>query len=136
MSSECRLLRIIDLTEEGKTITACQGCSASSLKPILNVGNLPMVNDFTTDANSAYNKPRFPANLLFCTNCDLVQLGFLVEQKLVFPPNYSYTSGSTQLKLDNFADLFLSSKSLIDFTTRPLVVPPQLLVVGLLQQVV
>ena len=41
---------------------------------------------------------------------------------MAFPPNYSYTSGSTQLKLDNFQDLFDDSKSLIDLTAQPLIV--------------
>ena len=81
-----------------------------------------MVNDFTPDANSAFNSPRFPADWLICSSCDLVQLGFLLDQQMAFPPNYSYTSGSTQIKLDNFRDLFDNSKSLIDLTAQPLIV--------------
>jgi len=115
-------LQAINLTENGKRITDCQGCGANSLELILNVGNIPMVNDFKPDANSAFNSPRFPADWLICSSCDLVQLGFLLDQQIAFPPNYSYTSGSTQLKLDNFLDLFDDSKSLIDLTTQPLIV--------------
>ena len=110
------------MTENGRRITNCQGCGANSLELILNVGNIPMVNDFAPDANSAFNSPRFPADWLICSSCDLVQLGFLLDQQMAFPPNYSYTSGSTQLKLDNFQDLFDDSKSLVDLTAQPLIV--------------
>ena len=110
MNSLKRRISAVNLTESGKKIDCCQGCGASSLKLIMNVGNIPLVNDFIPDANSAFSKPRFPANWLICTKCDLVQLGFIVERQLIFPPNYSYTSGSTQLKVDNFQDLFNISK--------------------------
>jgi SAM-dependent methyltransferase len=88
----------------------------------MNVGDIPMVNGFTSDAHAAVNSTRFPADWLICSNCDLVQLGFLLDQQTAFPPNYSYTSGSTQLKLDNFRDLFNESQSLVNLTPQSLIV--------------
>ena len=82
----------------------------------MNVGDIPMVNGFTSDAHAAVNSTRFPADWLICSNCDLVQLGFQVKRQIIFPQNYSYTSGATQLKLENFRDPFNESQSLVNLT--------------------
>ena len=43
-----------------------------------------------------------------CTarSCELVQLGLAVDPVIIFPPEYPYTSGTTKLLRDNFADLY------------------------------
>ena len=38
--------------------------------------------------------------------CHLAQLGFAVRSEVLFPPDYPYTSGSTQVLRENFADLY------------------------------
>jgi SAM-dependent methyltransferase len=47
----------------------------------------------------------FPAELLYCPACHLVQLGYAVDPRLLFPPEYPYTSGTTRVLRENFADL-------------------------------
>jgi SAM-dependent methyltransferase len=51
-------------------------------------------------------EPWYPAELLVCSDCHLAQLGFAVEPEVLFPPGYPYTSGSTRVLRDNFADLY------------------------------
>ena len=51
-------------------------------------------------------EPWYPAELLVCRACHLAQLGFVVDPVLLFPPGYPYTSGSTRVLRDNFADLY------------------------------
>ena len=56
----------------------------------------------------------FPTDLLCCSKCELVQLGTVVDPKIIFPPEYPYTSGMTRLLRDNFADLYGESSALLN----------------------
>jgi hypothetical protein len=67
-------------------------------------------------------QPWFPTNLLHCRNCDLVQLGLAVDPVIIFPPEYPYTSGTTKLLRDNFADLHRESAALLGLGADDLVV--------------
>ncbi len=49
--------------------------------------------------------PTYPADVLKCGRCGLVQLGEIVDPELIFPPDYPYRSGTTKSLRDNFADL-------------------------------
>ena len=67
-------------------------------------------------------QPWFPTNLLHCRNCDLVQLGLAVDPVIIFPPEYPYTSGTTKLLRDNFADLQRESAAMLSLSKDDLVV--------------
>jgi hypothetical protein len=43
--------------------------------------------------------------VLHCGTCSLVQLGLIVDPGILFPPEYAYTSGTTRILRDNFAQL-------------------------------
>src|SRR5262249_27687026 len=63
-----------------------------------------------------------PTNLLHCRNCDLVQLGLAVDPSIIFPPEYPYTSGTTKLLRDNFADLSRESIAMLSLGNDDLVI--------------
>ena len=67
-------------------------------------------------------QPWFPTNLLHCRNCELVQLGLAVDPVIIFPPEYPYTSGTTKLLRDNFADLHRESAAMLGLGDKDLVV--------------
>jgi hypothetical protein len=67
-------------------------------------------------------QPWFPTNLLHCRNCELVQLGLAVDPVIIFPPKYPYTSGTTKLLRDNFADLHRESAAMLGLSEKNLVV--------------
>src|SRR4029077_5754127 len=67
-------------------------------------------------------QPWFPTNLLHCRNCELVQLGLAVDPVIIFPPDYPYTSGTTKLLRDNFADLASESAAMLGLGKDDLVV--------------
>jgi SAM-dependent methyltransferase len=87
-------------------ISACQICGESDLRSALFLGFLPPVNSMRPLDAPADAEPWYPAELLVCTACHLAQLGFVVEPAVLFPPGYPYTSGSTRVLRDNFADLY------------------------------
>jgi SAM-dependent methyltransferase len=87
-------------------ISACQICGGSDLRSALFLGFLPPVNSMRPLGDAAEAEPWYPAELLVCPACHLAQLGFIVEPSVLFPPGYPYTSGSTRVLRDNFADLY------------------------------
>ncbi len=64
----------------------------------------------------------FPAEMLRCPDCTLVQLGFVADPALLFPPEYPYTSGSTKILRENFADLYRNVQPLVDLKAESFIV--------------
>lgn len=85
-------------------ITKCQICY-NDLYVFFNVGYLPPVNTMVPVGSRLDESIVYPAELLHCSHCRLVQLGYEAKQDIVFPPTYSYTSGTTKLLRDNFYEL-------------------------------
>ena len=70
----------------------------------------------------ADEEPWFPAELLVCPTCHLAQLGFAADPAVLFPPGYPYTSGSTRVLRENFADLQLEATERLGLVPDDLVV--------------
>lgn len=83
----------------------CQICGGTDLEPILFLGNLPPVNTMPVIGERPREQAGYPAELLRCSHCELVQLGLVVDARILFPPEYPYTSGTTKILHTNFADL-------------------------------
>ena len=103
-------------------IECCQICGHAPLQNVLSLGYMPPVNQMVPIGQVPRQQPWFPTNLLHCTNCDLVQLGIAVDPAIIFPPEYPYTSGTTRLLRDNFADLQRESAAMLGLGKDDLVV--------------
>lgn len=86
-------------------VDRCQVCSHQDLEPVLFLGFMPPVNRMQTTGGALYEQPSYPAQVLYCPNCQLVQLGLIVDPGVLFPPSYPYTSGRTANLHRNFTDL-------------------------------
>ncbi|HUE86562.1 MAG TPA: class I SAM-dependent methyltransferase [Vicinamibacterales bacterium] len=100
----------------------CQGCNAGPLEPILFLGYLPPVNAMPLVGSRPTEQPSYPAQLLRCSRCELVQLGLIVDPAILFPPEYPYTSGTTKILRDNFAQLATEVHAELDLERTALVV--------------
>lgn len=100
----------------------CQICDNPDLESVLFLGFLPPVNGFRPIGERPQEQPSYPAELLYCGNCDLVQLGLVVDPKIIFPPGYPYTSSTTRILRENFAQLYTEARSLIHLGPEDLVV--------------
>jgi hypothetical protein len=89
---------------------------------VLSLGYMPPVNQMVPIGQPARQQPWFPTNLLHCRQCELVQLGLAVDPVIIFPPEYPYTSGTTKLLRDNFADLQRESAAMLGFGPNHLIV--------------
>ena len=94
-------------------VECCQVCGHAPLDDVLSLGYMPPVNQMVPIGQVPRQQPWFPTNLLHCRNCDLVQLGLAVDPVIIFPPEYPYTSGTTKLLRDNFADLHRESAAML-----------------------
>ena len=94
-------------------VEECQICGHAPLDRVLSLGYMPPVNQMVPIGAVPRQQPWFPTDLLHCTQCELVQLGLAVDPVIIFPPEYPYTSGTTKLLRDNFADLYRESSSLL-----------------------
>lgn len=86
-------------------VDRCQVCDAPDLQKILFLGYLPPVNTMPLIGTPLAEQPAYPAELLYCPRCTLAQLGLIVDPAILFPPTYPYTSGTTKILRENFAEL-------------------------------
>ena len=87
-------------------VERCQVCGSHDLRSILFVGFLPPVNTMAPIGTRPNEQPAYPAELLQCPTCRLVQLGLTVDPAVLFQPHYAYTSGTTKILRENFAELY------------------------------
>lgn len=105
-----------------KPVTACQICGSKDLDSILFLGYLPPVNQMHNVATQPAEQPSYPAELLYCDNCHLVQLGLIVDKEVLFPPEYPYTSSTTKVLRDNFAELYNECSKIIGLKKDDLII--------------
>jgi hypothetical protein len=87
-------------------VEKCQVCSSTDLEPVFFVGYLPPVNGMPLVGDQPREQPAYPAQVLSCRRCKLAQLGLVVDPEILFPPSYPYTSGTTKILRENFAELY------------------------------
>ena len=104
------------------TVDACQVCNGQDLSRALFLGYLPPVNQMRVIGQVPDEQPAYPAQLLVCAKCQLVQLGLVVDKSILFPPEYPYSSGTTKILRDNFAALYAECKTLVKLGADDLIV--------------
>lgn len=100
----------------------CQVCDAKDPQSVLFLGYLPGVNTMRPVDSLLDEEASYPAEMRYCRRCHLVQLGFAVDPAILFPPDYPYTSGTTRILRENFAELYQESSRLLGLKKEDLVV--------------
>src|SRR2546421_2284030 len=103
-------------------VECCQVCAHAPLASVLSLGYMPPVNQMVAIGEVPRQQPWFPTTLLYCENCELVQLGLAVDPAIIFPPEYPYTSGTTKLLRDNFAELYAEAAAMLGLGPQDLIV--------------
>ena len=103
-------------------IAGCQVCDAQDLESVLFLGYLPPVNTMRAIGSLLHEESAFPAEMRYCRHCHLVQLGYAVDPNVLFPPDYPYTSGTTRVLRDNFAELQREVQAMLGLDKTDLVV--------------
>ena len=95
---------------------------STDLRSVLFIGFLPPVNTMEAIGARPNEQPAYPAELLYCPESKLMQLGLIVDPAVLFPPHYAYTSGTTRILRENFAELYREVMRLYPIDARALVV--------------
>lgn len=85
-------------------ISSCRSCNCTNLVPVLCLGNLPLANSLLSKDQIEQSEARYPLNLVFCTNCSLVQITETVPREKLFR-EYLYLSSFADTALDNAKNL-------------------------------
>jgi len=83
----------------------CRMCESSKVEKFLDLGNIPLVDRFLTAEELNKTEKLFPLNVHICTDCGLVQLGYVVPAKELFNENYAYEAGITKGRRQNHFEL-------------------------------
>lgn len=86
-------------------ITNCQICNHDNLENILSLGHHPPIHSHMDAKKMREPEITFPLNLCRCPNCELLQLDYIGDPKIIFPPEYPYQTGLTNMLVKNFQSL-------------------------------
>lgn len=114
--------KLVTGTDSSVVVERCQVCDHPELDPVLFLGYLPPVNQMHPIGEWPREQPAYPALWLSCPRCQLVQLGLIVDPKILFPPEYPYTTGTTRILRENFAELCEECKTIIPLDPSDLIV--------------
>ena len=79
----------------------CRLCNSKKIKKVISLGKTPPANGFLKKKELLKKENFIPLDIFFCTNCSHLQLGSVVDPKLLFN-NYVYVSGTSKVFLDHF----------------------------------
>jgi len=105
-----------------KTITHCQISNSKDLKSLIFLGYLPPVNTLRKINSKISEEIFFPAEMLYSEKSKLAQLGCIVDKKILFPKSYPYTSSTTKILRQNFADLYNHTISITKLDKNDLII--------------
>src|SRR3989344_2422071 len=98
-------------------VTKCQICKSKNLKMVLRYGNQPIVQAYLTKEQLLQPETTYPLNLIYCAGCGLLQLDYIPDPKIVFPKNYPYRTGLTNMLIRNFRQL--AEKVIPEYQLKP-----------------
>ena len=122
MAIDSKLTKWAAGTGSSVVVESCQVCDHPDLDSILFLGYLPPVNRMNPIGAKPHEQPSYPAQLLYCLQCHLVQIGLTIDPQVLFPPEYPYTSSTTKILRNNFAELYVECGEIIDLSQEDLVV--------------
>ena len=88
-----------------KRIYKCHISGSENLEMILSLGLIPPVNQMTKIDQKPKEQIFYPTEIYYSPVSKLVQLGITVDQKILFPKEYPYTSSTTKILRENFSEL-------------------------------
>jgi len=86
-------------------------CLKSSLLKVVELTPTPPGNNFVSEDRLNLMEERYPLDLYFCKNCHHVQLGHVVDPRILYQNNYSYVSSTSRgflNHLQNYAQYMIN----------------------------
>lgn len=87
-----------------KTQTTCRSCHQQEMKIFLNLGRTPPTDVLLTEEQLGLPELTPPLEVVFCTNCTLVQLTVSVSPKYLFGKDYPYFFSVSKTLQEHFGN--------------------------------
>lgn len=91
-------------------VKECRICFSKKLLPVIDLGNQPIPNGFLKKEALKQKEPQYPLSVVFCPNCSLMQLDYLVDPKIMFK-NYLYIPSASKTRIEYFKEM---AKEIVD----------------------
>ena len=87
--------------------TKCRMCDSKSLEKVMALTPTPPGNNFLSKVELDFPEPAYPLELYFCQECHHVQLGHVVDPKILYQKDYFYVSGTSSKFVEHLNDYAL-----------------------------
>lgn len=81
----------------------CRACGSEQVEPILSFGKTPLADALLTGEQLTADEISAPLDVVFCTQCSLVQITATVPPEILFCRDYPYFSSVSKALLQHFA---------------------------------
>jgi len=82
-------------------IKQCRICKSKDLIDVIDLGKQPIPNGFLSGEELKLKERKYPLAVVFCSNCSLMQLKYLVNPKTMFK-NYLYIPSASKTRIEYF----------------------------------
>ena len=76
--------------------SCCQICGNTDLQEVIDLGHQPLCDTLLSQEDLLQPEIHFPLRQVWCPNCTLSQLDYVVDGTTVYHPNYPYRTGVTR----------------------------------------
>jgi hypothetical protein len=97
----------------------CRSCKKNNISPILDLGSHPWCNNFL-ELSDIGKEQLYPLNLVYCNECELLQLDYTVPKETMFK-NHTYVSSTTKTLKKHFLDLAIENKNQFNLKSDDLI---------------
>ena len=84
-----------------KKVTKCRICGSNELMDVIDLGEQPIPNGFLNEEGLRKKEYKYPLAVVFCNNCSLMQLKYLVDPSIMFQ-NYLYIPSASKTRVEYF----------------------------------
>jgi hypothetical protein len=92
------------MNSEFTVIEKCRICGSDKLLDVIDLGNQPIPNGFLTNDETKIIETKYPLAVVFCTECSLMQVKYIVNPKIMFK-NYLYIPSASKTRVEYFKQM-------------------------------
>lgn len=98
-------------------LDSCQICGSKKLIDLFDFGFQPLADDLVSIKKKITETIFYPLNIKICNKCRLLQSGYIINDRKLYPKNYHYRPGITKEIVNNFKTLSKSILTLYGINT-------------------
>lgn len=105
------------VTDDSHSALCCRLCSSKKLFKFLDLGHHPPSDQFQKEEKLSASLTFYPLDVHICEVCGFIQLGYIVDPKILYQDNYPYESSTTATGKKHYHDF--ASSVVVDYNFGP-----------------